>query len=304
MPNGRLEQMPAKRSRRLVVLDQVARTFEPGHRYPEREVNDVLRTFWPDYARCAATSWTRGSWTVRTASTGAPAGPSRPEARSATMFDTIRGLPVARAWSCTRSSCWSRWERSASSRSRSCRAWRRGYAPPSSPAPARSVAVPVATRSGQHLKERLNAGGVVAKQIHDHEQMGKLVIYPTIALWVLAIALLWLDRNRGSKRATTVVAVLGVVAALAAARAGRRSPGSWVDGGLEVHDRGLPVAPVEQLSRPPARPGCAAAGAATPAAPGRCAPRPPRRPGRTRARRGCSRAGSRPCRRPGRGRRG
>jgi len=50
MPNGRLEQMPAKRSRRLVVLDQVARTFEPGHRYPEREVNDVLRTFWPDYA--------------------------------------------------------------------------------------------------------------------------------------------------------------------------------------------------------------------------------------------------------------
>ena len=50
MPDGRLEQMPAKRSRRLVVLDQVARMFEPGHRYPEREVNDVLRTVWPDYA--------------------------------------------------------------------------------------------------------------------------------------------------------------------------------------------------------------------------------------------------------------
>ena len=28
----------------------MARTFEPGHRYPEREVNDVLRTFWADYA--------------------------------------------------------------------------------------------------------------------------------------------------------------------------------------------------------------------------------------------------------------
>ena len=28
----------------------MARTFEPGHRYPEHEVNDVLRTFWPDYA--------------------------------------------------------------------------------------------------------------------------------------------------------------------------------------------------------------------------------------------------------------
>ena len=77
--------------------------------------------------------------------------------------------------------------------------------------------MPVATRSGQHLKARLNAGGEVAKQIHNHEQMGKLVIYPTIALWLLAIALLWLDRQDGSKRATTIVAVLGVVAALAAA---------------------------------------------------------------------------------------
>lgn len=50
MPNGRLEQMPAKRSRRLVVLDHLARMFEPGHRYPEREVNDMLRTVWPDHA--------------------------------------------------------------------------------------------------------------------------------------------------------------------------------------------------------------------------------------------------------------
>ena len=78
--------------------------------------------------------------------------------------------------------------------------------------------MPVATRSGSKLQERLNAGGVVAKQIHDHEQMGKLVIYPTLALWVLAVALLLLDRRDGSRRAMTVVAVLAVVvAALAAA---------------------------------------------------------------------------------------
>jgi uncharacterized membrane protein len=97
-------------------------------------------------------------------------------------------------------------------------AWRRAYLPlVVAFAPIGLAAVPVATRSGQHLKERLHAGGIVAKQIHDHEQMGKLVIYPTIALWVLAVALLWLDRRDGSKRATTVVAVLGVVAALAAA---------------------------------------------------------------------------------------
>jgi hypothetical protein len=50
MPGGRLVQMPAKRSRRLVVLDQVARSFEPGRRYPEAEVNAVLRTFYDDYA--------------------------------------------------------------------------------------------------------------------------------------------------------------------------------------------------------------------------------------------------------------
>jgi hypothetical protein len=50
MPGGRLVQMPAKRARRLVVLDQVARSFEPGRRYPEAEVNVVLRTFYDDYA--------------------------------------------------------------------------------------------------------------------------------------------------------------------------------------------------------------------------------------------------------------
>ena len=50
MPGGRLVQMPAKRSRRLVVLDQVARSFEPGRRYPEVEVNAVLRTFYDDFA--------------------------------------------------------------------------------------------------------------------------------------------------------------------------------------------------------------------------------------------------------------
>ena len=50
MPGGRVRHMPAKRSRRLVVLDQVARSFEPGRRYPEAEVNAVLLTFYDDYA--------------------------------------------------------------------------------------------------------------------------------------------------------------------------------------------------------------------------------------------------------------
>jgi hypothetical protein len=42
--------MPAKRSRRRVVLDQIARAFEPGVRYPESEVNLRLREFWHDHA--------------------------------------------------------------------------------------------------------------------------------------------------------------------------------------------------------------------------------------------------------------
>jgi hypothetical protein len=58
---------------------------------------------------------------------------------------------------------------------------------------------------------------VVAKQIHDHEQMAKLVIWPTIAMWVLAVALVVLDRRGRTGRQTVVVAVLAVVAAVAAA---------------------------------------------------------------------------------------
>lgn len=50
MPSGRLEQIPASRSKRLVVLDHVCRVFEPGIRYPEREVSALLRAFHPDFA--------------------------------------------------------------------------------------------------------------------------------------------------------------------------------------------------------------------------------------------------------------
>ena len=79
------------------------------------------------------------------------------------------------------------------------------------------VAVPVATKSGQQLKDRLNAGGEVARQIKHHQDMGKLVIYPTIALWVLAVALVLLDRRGRSGAPMKVVAVLAVLAAGAAA---------------------------------------------------------------------------------------
>jgi hypothetical protein len=48
--NGRLLAMPAAHGKRLVVLDHLARLFEPGRRYPEREVNELLGRYHPDYA--------------------------------------------------------------------------------------------------------------------------------------------------------------------------------------------------------------------------------------------------------------
>jgi hypothetical protein len=47
---GRLVHLPAKRSKRLVVLDELSQHFEPGQRYGEREVNDILRRFDDDTA--------------------------------------------------------------------------------------------------------------------------------------------------------------------------------------------------------------------------------------------------------------
>jgi hypothetical protein len=47
---GRLVRMPAQRTKRLVVLNELAKEFEPGVRYPEVEVNEKLTAFHPDYA--------------------------------------------------------------------------------------------------------------------------------------------------------------------------------------------------------------------------------------------------------------
>jgi hypothetical protein len=48
--NGRLLAMPAAHGKRLVVLDHLAGLFEPGRRYPEPEVNELLQRYHPDYA--------------------------------------------------------------------------------------------------------------------------------------------------------------------------------------------------------------------------------------------------------------
>jgi hypothetical protein len=48
--DGSIETLPAKRSRRLLLLGEIAQAFEPGVRYPEREVNGMLGAMFSDYA--------------------------------------------------------------------------------------------------------------------------------------------------------------------------------------------------------------------------------------------------------------
>jgi preprotein translocase subunit SecG len=100
------------------------------------------------------------------------------------------------------------------------------------------AAVPVATRSGGELEDRVGASGVVAEQINDHQRYGELVLWPTLVMWVLAVVLVLLDRqrrgtvvadtgpedseaalagDRGRSNVTTAVAVLAVLAALTSA---------------------------------------------------------------------------------------
>jgi hypothetical protein len=50
MRDGRIVTMPAKRSRRIVLLNHVAQLFEVGVRYSESEVNGKLRKVHDDYA--------------------------------------------------------------------------------------------------------------------------------------------------------------------------------------------------------------------------------------------------------------
>ena len=48
--DGRITAMPARLGKRVVLLDHVARLFEPGLRYPEPVVNARLRQVFDDYA--------------------------------------------------------------------------------------------------------------------------------------------------------------------------------------------------------------------------------------------------------------
>jgi hypothetical protein len=73
--DGRLTSIPVQLSKRRVVLEHLVRVFEPGLRYPEREVNALLAVWHPDVAalrrylvdegllsREAGLYWRTGGW--------------------------------------------------------------------------------------------------------------------------------------------------------------------------------------------------------------------------------------------------
>lgn len=48
--NNRIKEIPAKRQKRLVVLQWLVNQFEQGVRYPEAEMNTRLKQYHPDFA--------------------------------------------------------------------------------------------------------------------------------------------------------------------------------------------------------------------------------------------------------------
>jgi DNA-binding transcriptional ArsR family regulator len=49
-PDGRLKSIPSQQKKLLVVLGHIARAFEPGQRYTEKQVNEKLQLFHRDSA--------------------------------------------------------------------------------------------------------------------------------------------------------------------------------------------------------------------------------------------------------------
>lgn len=77
--------------------------------------------------------------------------------------------------------------------------------------------VPVATASGENLEE----GRPETETLERHTELGEMVLWFAVPLLVLALLLLWIGRRSEQERPTprwltSVVVVLGIVAALAA----------------------------------------------------------------------------------------
>ena len=78
------------------------------------------------------------------------------------------------------------------------------------------LGVPVATQSGGELKQRLETGGIVAKQIEKHQDAGNMLLWPVLAVWLMTLLIVVLHKRSPSPRAMQAVAFLTVVAGVAA----------------------------------------------------------------------------------------
>jgi hypothetical protein len=47
--DGRITAVPARRTQRRLLLDQVAQAFEPGRTYPEAAVDEILKRVFDDH---------------------------------------------------------------------------------------------------------------------------------------------------------------------------------------------------------------------------------------------------------------
>ena len=47
MPEGHLLQWPSKFKRQYIIIEELAKRFEPGVEYTEREVDDMLKEIYP-----------------------------------------------------------------------------------------------------------------------------------------------------------------------------------------------------------------------------------------------------------------
>jgi len=50
LDGNRIKEIPTRRQKRLVVLQWLVNQFEPGVRYPEAEMNTLLKQYHPDHA--------------------------------------------------------------------------------------------------------------------------------------------------------------------------------------------------------------------------------------------------------------
>lgn len=49
-PDGQLTSIPSQQKKRLIILNHLARAFEMEVRYPEKQVNEILKRYYADYA--------------------------------------------------------------------------------------------------------------------------------------------------------------------------------------------------------------------------------------------------------------